>query len=115
MDKGDIFLANFKYRRDGAIHPIIYWESVDNATFKGIMITNSPDYGNVDLSNELYYENNGHNFPTTNFVSVLLLKPVDWLSYPKLISKLSQAGINFLISEGINTLPGMTWKEYLSK
>lgn len=113
MDKGDIFKANANLIQDGAIHPIIFWEMQDHATFKGLMITHSPGYGNMDLSDASYFENNAADFTTTNFVVALLLKPVDWLVNPVILGKLSSAGIAFLESNGINQLAALSWRQYL--
>ena len=113
MKKGDIFKANDNFRQDGAIHPIIFWEMQDQATFKGLMITHSTGYGNIDLSEGSYFENSMTDFTTTNFVVALLLKPVDWLVNPNVLGKLSSTGIAYLEANGVDQLTPLSWQQYL--
>jgi hypothetical protein len=113
MDIGDIFKANARFKKEGAIHPIIFWQTQDHATFKGLMITHSPGYGNIDLSDPSFFRENGNNFTSSNFVVALLLKPVDWLVDCEHLGKLSPAGIQYLKHNGVDKFAPITWDEYL--
>jgi hypothetical protein len=113
MEKGVIFKAKEQHRKDGAVHPIIFGEKYDNSSFLGLMITHSPDYDNVDLSDNSYFESNPDDFKSSNFVLALLLKPVDWISFPIILGKLSPEGIDYLIAKGIDRLNPVSWEDYL--
>ena len=113
MKKGFIFWRNKQYKSKESYHPIIYWEKTGRDEFIGLMITHATasQYGNLDLSDDSYFDEKKADFSKTFIVNALLLKPVDWLVGYTKIGQLSSKGIKYVetITDGIKPI---TWDIY---
>jgi len=119
MNKGDIFIANPKYRtRATALHPIIFWDEYNNDTFIGLMITHSKKdtfLDNIPLNDAKYYSMMDVDFSDTYVVGQALVKKNEWSSnFEKKIGTLSTEGLNLIKSEIINKSNPKWWSEYLN-
>ena len=92
---GDIILGTDR-RPVTALHPILFIREGDSPDFfVGVMLTHSPNYGNIPLPEE-YFQNLTDYDPADNhFVRSYLLKKNEWGPYRK-VGEVSSAGIEYV-------------------
>lgn len=111
-NKGDI-LKGSKNRRDQAYHPIIYLGEKDDTYFIGGMITHSPEYGNIELSDNHFEKKIDNNPKPSFFVNNYLVKKLEWGPFVN-VGRLSAEGIKYVEKELSSTEPKI-WENYLPK
>ncbi|WP_166388007.1 hypothetical protein [Polaribacter sp. 11A2H] len=110
--EGDIIQGNQRDENE-AIHPIVYFEEIDDMFFLGAMITHSKAYGNIRLEDSHFNYKIDDNPEPSFFVKNYLVKKQEWAPYTK-IGELSKSGIEYIKSNLNDTKPEI-WENYLTK
>lgn len=101
---GDIIKGENNRNRDGRrSHYIIYLDKAENnaSEFYGVMLTHSPNYGNVPLQAEHFinFDKTGMRHTVTFDASFIVadkfIKKADWAPFT-LVGQLSQEGLEFV-------------------
>jgi len=114
IKKGDILQASKTSRKEG-FHKILYWsnESKSEADFVGLMLTHSTSQqfpNNVLLEKDFIIEDE-FKWEITHFVNRMFYKLQDWGPF-KVIGKINDDGINFIIKYIDYSKPIMPYDEY---
>ena len=95
METGDIV---FGANNHNGKHPMVFLSDIDEYTFHGVMLTHSPNRGNILLLPEHYsYISSKFDTSQTHLVTKSLIKKKEWEPFVK-VAKLSESGVEFINS-----------------